>query len=83
MTRRRVFAEAADRIVRSAFGRAALLADDLAQVLLRDLQLEDERVGLGDLLDLDLFRVVDEAPRQVIDQVAQRRLSGLGGRSAR
>ena len=82
MTRRRVFADAADRIVRSALAVRPCLPITLPRSCSADLELEHQRVRLGDLLDLDLFRVVDEAPRQVVDQVAQRRLPGLGGSSA-
>ncbi len=52
-------------------GGAALLADHLAEILLGDLELEDEGVGLLDLLDLDLLGVVDEAARQVVDEILQ------------
>src|SRR6476661_4952800 len=63
-------------------GSSPLLADHLAEILLRDLQLEHQRVGLGDLFDLDLFGVIDQAAGQVVNQVAQRWLPRLCGSPA-
>ena len=77
MTRRRVLADAAERIVRSALAVRPCLPITLPRSSSATLQLEDERVRLGDLLDLDLFGVVDETARQIVDQLTQRRLSRL------
>src|SRR5438874_2498061 len=50
-------------------GDSALLADDLAHVVLRDLQLEDDRGLTLDLVHLDLLGVVDERARDVLDEL--------------
>src|ERR1044071_972953 len=60
-------------------GGPTLLREDLVEDLLRGLQRGHERGGLGDLLGLDLFGVVDQAAGQVVDQIAKRRLTGLSG----
>src|SRR5437764_1341628 len=51
---------------------APLLADDLAEVVGRDAQLEDRRLVAGDLAHLDGVRVVDERPGDERDQILHR-----------
>jgi hypothetical protein len=50
-------------------GDASLAADDLADVLGRDAQLEDDDAVPFDSLDTDLVRVVHETPCQVLDEL--------------
>ena len=71
MTRRRLFADAAAEDRAQRLRGPALLADHLAEILLGDLELEHQRVRLGDLLDLDLLGPVDETARQKVDQLAR------------
>src|SRR5262249_26795204 len=47
----------------------ALAADHLADVVLRDMQLDDRVAVALDLLDAHRVRLVDEAARQVLDDL--------------
>src|SRR5204862_5877785 len=54
-------------------GGTAALADDLAVVVVRDGELEDDSpVVLVELLDLDLVRLVDELTGEVLQQLLHR-----------
>src|SRR5580765_1631231 len=48
---------------------ASLPADHLAQILLRDMQAKDDRVVLVDALHPHLVGLVDELPRQILEQL--------------
>ena len=51
--------------------RTPLLSDDLAQILLGDPQLVNNRLFAANLCDLNLFRLVHQRLRQVFDQFFQ------------
>jgi hypothetical protein len=50
-------------------GDAPLTADDLADILGRDAELEDDNAVPFDPIDADLVGVIDEALRQVLDEL--------------
>ena len=60
-------ARAHDRAQRA--GDATLPPDHLAEVVLGDMQTEQERVIVVDLLDAHRVRLVDELPRQVLEEL--------------
>src|SRR5207237_9232177 len=52
-------------------GDPALAADHLADVVLRDVQLQHVRAVALDLLDVNRVRIVDEPPRELGQQFSQ------------
>src|SRR5262249_9601500 len=60
-------------------GRATLLPDDLAQVLLRHGELEHGSVALVDFDHVDGVGIVDQGLGDVLDELLHRRLLGGGG----
>src|SRR5688572_17035929 len=59
------------------FRRASLLADHLAEVVLRNLQLDDRSFGVAELLHLDGVWSIDEGLGDELDQVTHDRLVQL------
>ena len=47
----------------------SLLADHLAEIVLRDMETKHDGVGLVDALDAHCVGLVDKLPRQVLEQL--------------
>ena len=69
-------------MVRSALAVRPCLPMTLPRSSSATLSSNTSASGSGDLLDLDLFGLVDEAARQVVDQIAQSRLSAASSAAA-
>ena len=48
----------------------SLLADHLAEIVLRNMETKHDRIGLVDALDSNCVGLVDKLPRQVLEQLS-------------